>query len=68
MLEVVVTFCLLGSPERGCREVSFVPGEALTPYQCLAGTEFQMAKWLADHPKYRVSKWTCARAGEEAKL
>lgn len=67
MLEVIVSFCLLADPTR-CTERTFVPGEALTPYQCFAGAQLQTVEWLKTHPAYRVDKWTCRRAGLEAKL
>lgn len=67
MLEVVILFCLSSNAQQ-CREVTFSPGEALTPFQCVNGAQIEISKWLESHPKWSVQRWTCRRAGLEAKL
>lgn len=67
VLEVVITFCLLANPAK-CVDKTFAAGEAATPYQCFSGAELKQVEWLDMHPEYRTEKWTCRRAGLEAKL
>ena len=41
--------------------------ENLTPMQCLMQAPPHMARWVGEHPGYKIMKWTCRRAGRYAK-
>jgi hypothetical protein len=41
--------------------------ENLTPMQCLMQAPPHMARWVGEHPGWKIMKWTCRRAGRYAK-
>jgi hypothetical protein len=70
MLELVVAVCMVDQPSR-CKDVHLnFEAEAanVTPQQCMMNGQFEMAKWVGDHPNWVIQKWTCGVAGQVAKL
>jgi hypothetical protein len=67
MIELVLLACLVDNPA-SCRDVGVVySGENLTPMQCIMQAPPQMARWVGEHPGWKIMKWTCRRAGRCAK-
>ncbi len=67
MLELVVAVCLIGQPSQ-CKDVVLnFEADNATPMQCALYGQAEMAKWLAEHPNYRIMKWRCGAAGAFAK-
>jgi hypothetical protein len=67
MIELVLLVCLASDPN-SCREEGLIySAENLTPMQCIMQAPPQMAKWVGEHPGWKVAKWTCRRAGKYAK-
>jgi hypothetical protein len=56
MTALVLVFCLQSAPA-SCVEQR--PIEALAPFDCLMRAQSYAANWLADHPKWRLSRWRC---------
>jgi hypothetical protein len=56
--------CLAANPA-ACevRELAFVD---VAPAACMRGAQPEMAKWVAEHPGHRVTRWSCRtlRPGE----
>ena len=68
MIELVVAVCLIDQPER-CKDVHLnFAAENVTPQQCMQYGQMEMAKWIGDHPGYRIMKWRCGPAGQMAKI
>ena len=68
MLEVFATVCLLSS-EGGCKDIklSFMD-ENITVQQCIIQAQPELAKWIGEHPGWRVAKFGCRPKKEEADL
>lgn len=67
MIELVLLACLVDKPDN-CRDVGLMySSENLTPMQCMMQAPPYMAKWVGEHPGWKVMKWTCRRAGRYAK-
>lgn len=68
MLELIVSVCFIAEPAK-CREVTLTMTEGeVTPFQCMMYGQIEIAKWLEAHPKYQLSRWSCGRAGQIAKI
>lgn len=68
MLELIVSVCLIGEPQ-SCRDVTLTMAEGqATPFQCMMYGQIEIANWLEAHPKWQLSRWTCGRAGQLAKI
>lgn len=63
-MELILSICLVASPGV-CREealsVSVEQGPA--PTQCVMSAMPVIAEWSQTHPKWKVLKWRCGRAG-----
>jgi len=66
MIELVLLACLVSNPS-SCQDVGVVYAENLTPMQCMMQAPPQMAKWVGEHPGWKITKWTCRRPGRYAK-
>ena len=64
MIELVATICLVIG---GCKDVSLNVSDRMTPMQCLLTSQIEVAKWLEEHPGWRVAKLTCGRVGRYAR-
>ena len=58
MIALVLVFCLQSSPG-SCIEER--PIADLTPPACLMQAQEYAASWLADHPKWMLSRWRCEK-------
>jgi len=56
MTALVLIFCLQSAPV-SCTEQR--PIEATSLPSCLMRGEQYAAKWLAEHPKWMLSRWRC---------
>lgn len=57
MAELVLVFCLLSSPS-SCQEER--PAlEQMSLAACLTEGQQYAADWLAEHPKWTLSRWRC---------
>jgi hypothetical protein len=67
MIELILATCLLDEPT-ACKEVSLIYSvESVTLMQCMMGAQPEIARWSEAHPKWRVTRWSCAMAGQIAK-
>ena len=68
MIEVVVSVCFVLEPKR-CKDVhlSFA-ADNVTPFQCMHYGQAEIAKWTMGHPNWQVKRFTCAKAGQFAKI
>jgi hypothetical protein len=57
MAELVLVFCLLSSPS-SCQEERPVL-EQLSLTSCLVEGQQYASDWLAEHPKWALSRWRC---------
>jgi len=58
MTALVLVFCLQSAPG-SCIEER--PVDALPALACMRQAQAYAANWLADHPKWRLSRWRCER-------
>ena len=58
---LILTFvvCLAREPVR-C-ETRALDAPFATPVACLMAAQTEAARWLADHPAYRLDSWRCGR-------
>ncbi|MCE6958186.1 hypothetical protein LAZ40_03850 [Cereibacter sphaeroides] len=57
MIELAFLACLSAMPD-ACEERSLYYSD-LTPMSCLMGAQPELAKWVVEHPRYRVARWSC---------
>ena len=68
LIEMLVAVCLIDEPAT-CRDVSLTYSrESLTPMQCLMQAQPEIAKWIGEHPRWRVKRFTSRAAGSFAKI
>ncbi|MDX2258341.1 MAG: hypothetical protein NW205_05425 [Hyphomicrobiaceae bacterium] len=67
MIEIVISACMIEDPAK-CQDVNLTfMAETVTPHQCMMYGQFEIAKWVEGHPKWRVAKWRCGKARIYAK-
>lgn len=70
--EIVLSVCsLLALTE--CREVhlqvaSEYGASLQVPFHCARQGQIEGEKWIAQHPGWRIERWTCPPATQRAKL
>ena len=57
MIELAFVACLSTAPD-ACERRSLYYSD-ITPMDCLMAAQPELARWLVDHPRYRVSRWSC---------
>lgn len=68
MLELVMMVCLVSQSE-DCKDVILnFDADNATPMQCVLYGQIEMAKWVEQHPAYRIKKWRCGQARQTAKI
>ncbi len=68
MIELVVAVCLIDAPSR-CKDVKLnFEADSVSPQQCVMYGQFEMAKWIGEHPNWVIQRWTCQPAGQVAKI
>lgn len=67
IIDLVLTICLVSNPS-DCREerLHFENRGGLT--NCMSVAPPEIAKWTEQHPKLRVTRWTCAYPTNELTL
>ena len=60
IIRLVITMCLATDPDV-CHEQP-IPIPDLTDLACTMKGEEMAMEYLEDHPKWRLRRWTCARA------
>ncbi|HEX6000662.1 MAG TPA: hypothetical protein VFZ16_14890 [Hyphomicrobiaceae bacterium] len=69
MLEtIILSTCLIASPVT-CKdiEIHVEPGRGASlqfPHHCARQGQLEIAKWISDHPQWRVQKWSCPPKGK----
>lgn len=65
-MEIVLVVCLLTDPGK-CKE-EHLPDVVQTqnPASCAVASVPHMARWMGDHPAYRLVSWRCTPAGERS--
>ena len=67
MIELLLVACLADDPSR-CKDVGLAySGEGLTPMQCLMQAQPEIARWVEEHPRWQVRRWSGRPAGQLAK-
>ncbi len=67
VIELFAAVCLIDNPTK-CKDVSLIyAAEALTPMQCLMQAQPEVAKWIGEHPGWRIKRYSCRPAGQFAK-
>jgi len=56
MIELIFIACLGGA--NSCEERSMMFTD-VTPMTCMMGAQPELARWVAEHPNWRVSRWSC---------
>ena len=69
MLELVFSVCLIANAQ-SCQDVHLTYGaQRVSLMECALVGQVEMAKWVAEHPGYRVTRFRCdtaRRAGIDA--
>jgi hypothetical protein len=63
---IILAVCLLTSPSI-CKEVelSVTPEQSLQlPLYCARHGQIEAQKWIAEHPTWRIEKWSCHPHGK----
>ena len=62
---IILTFvvCLMHAP-MSC-ETRSLDAPFSTPVACLMAGQTEAARWIHDHPAYRLDSWRCGRAEEK---
>lgn len=58
--------CLIADPNV-ChdQQMQFVADHELTPQQCMMNAMPELAKWNSEHPKFRITQFSCVTKREE---
>lgn len=66
MLELILTACLLASPDT-CKDVrlTIIEQRSVTPQQCFQYGQLELVKWIESNPTWKVTKWKCQVAKKE---
>lgn len=62
-ISLTLTVCLIAAPDR-CETREAALFEIVTA--CLMAAQSEAARWIGDHPAYRLAAWRCGR--EEMRL
>jgi hypothetical protein len=65
---IVLATCLIASPIT-CKdiEIQVTPDNGASlqlPFHCARQGQIETQKWIAEHPDWRVEKWSCPRNGK----
>lgn len=64
MLELVVTACLMATPDK-CKDVAIAQAPAgMTVNACMSQAQMPLAEWAGQNPAYRIKSWTCRIRGK----
>jgi hypothetical protein len=57
MVALILVFCLVGSPSSCTEEHPYI--QSLSLVGCLTQGQQVAQEWLAEHPKWALSRWRC---------
>jgi hypothetical protein len=67
MIELYMVTCLIQGSE--CKAVHLTySDERITPMQLMSTAQQEIAKWMGEHPGWRIARYGTRRAGQEANL
>lgn len=58
MIELFFVTCLLADP-RACHDRSLLFTEQNGLFTCLLQGQYELARWVGEHPGERVREWKC---------
>lgn len=61
MISLIFVVCLAAQPQE-CEERSLVYLEAASPTSCMMQAQPELARWAAEHPVWRIRRWSCSNA------
>lgn len=68
MIEIILSVCMIDSPDR-CKDVRLTyMAERVTPFECMVYGQGEIAKWNEGNPNWRVMKWSCGEPRQTAKI
>ena len=68
MVELFLLVCMVGQPNI-CRTTHLsYSEESVTLLQCTMYGQVEVAKWASEHPEWRIARWSCAPARQEANI
>lgn len=62
-IQLVLTVCLADKPS-SCREEHLSFEDMGGPVTCMIQAPPQIARWSAEHPQMRVTRWRCEYSGK----
>lgn len=62
-IELIVAVCLLSAPTE-CRDMHFQFVEEKSLDGCMFRAQPYMARWIGEHPQWKIVRWKCAFSGE----
>lgn len=63
MIELIMTVCLLATPE-DCRKERIAFEGSL--FACATAGQMAAAEWISTHPKWHLSRWSCGPSSRDA--
>ena len=67
MIDLILTVCLISNPAN-CHAEHLYFERRGSLLQCTFLAQPEIARWSAEHPKYRVARWECAYPQKEQKV
>jgi hypothetical protein len=68
MIELFVAVCMIDQPTH-CKEIPLTfEGDGVSTQQCFMSGQMALAQWAGEHPNWVIKKWSCAIAGQVAKI
>lgn len=65
-MEIVLYVCLLADPTK-CKEERLPQiVQAVHPGKCAVVSTPYMARWVGEHPAWKLVRWKCAPAGDRS--
>jgi len=58
MVQLLFVACTVLS-QQSCEERSLIFTD-ITPMSCMMGAQPELARWVAEHPNWTVSRWRCS--------
>jgi hypothetical protein len=67
MIALIITACAIAAPYN-CKPVSLTFDETSVKLQhCIMFAQIPLARWVGEHPDWRIANYRCERAGRYAK-
>lgn len=64
MISLVFSVCLIEQPGICKDVVNTYDAPGLTIPHCMNGAQRELAKWIGDHPQWRIERWKCVDASK----